>query len=95
MVLADDNFASSADAVEEGRTIDDNLRKAILFILPTNGGEALVTLFIVEAEKAWARRRRAHRDLRAPGSRPASPRCGCARCASPAPPSPRPRPCHR
>jgi magnesium-transporting ATPase (P-type) len=40
MVLADDNFASIASAVEEGRTVYDNLRKAILFILPTNGGEA-------------------------------------------------------
>ena len=42
MVLADDNFASIAAAVEEGRTIYDNLRKAIVFILPTNGGEAAV-----------------------------------------------------
>jgi len=42
MVLADDNFASIAHAVEEGRTVYDNLKKAILFILPTNGGEALV-----------------------------------------------------
>ena len=41
MVLADDNFASITHAVEEGRTVYDNLRKAILFILPTNGGEAL------------------------------------------------------
>lgn len=41
MVLADDNFASIAHAVEEGRTVYDNLKKAILFILPTNGGEAL------------------------------------------------------
>jgi magnesium-transporting ATPase (P-type) len=40
IVLADDNFASIANAVEEGRTIYDNLRKTILFILPTNGGEA-------------------------------------------------------
>jgi magnesium-transporting ATPase (P-type) len=40
IVLADDNFASIASAVEEGRTVYDNLRKAILFILPTNGGEA-------------------------------------------------------
>ena len=40
MVLADDNFASIANAVEEGRTVYDNLRKAILFLLPTNGGEA-------------------------------------------------------
>jgi magnesium-transporting ATPase (P-type) len=41
MVLADDNFASIAFAVEEGRTVYDNLKKAILFILPTNGGQAL------------------------------------------------------
>jgi magnesium-transporting ATPase (P-type) len=40
MVLADDNFASIGHAVEEGRTVADNLRKAIMFILPTNGGEA-------------------------------------------------------
>jgi magnesium-transporting ATPase (P-type) len=42
IVLADDNFASIGRAVEEGRTIYDNLRKAIIFILPTNGAEALV-----------------------------------------------------
>jgi magnesium-transporting ATPase (P-type) len=41
MVLADDNFASIVHAVEEGRTVDDNIKKSILFILPTNGGEAL------------------------------------------------------
>jgi magnesium-transporting ATPase (P-type) len=41
MVLIDDNFASIAHAVEEGRTVYDNIKKAILFILPTNGGEAL------------------------------------------------------
>ncbi len=40
MVLADDNFASIVYAVEEGRTIYDNIKKAVLFILPTNGGEA-------------------------------------------------------
>ena len=40
IVLADDNFASIANAVEEGRTIYDNLRKTLLFIMPTNGGEA-------------------------------------------------------
>ena len=47
IVLADDNFASIARAVEEGRTIYDNLRKAILFILPTNGAEGLVILAAV------------------------------------------------
>jgi len=44
MVLADDNFASIAEAVRAGRTVYDNLKKAILFILPTNGGEALVLI---------------------------------------------------
>ncbi|MCC5834799.1 MAG: cation-transporting P-type ATPase [Opitutales bacterium] len=47
IVLADDNFASIERAVEEGRTIYDNLRKSILFILPTNGAEALVILVAV------------------------------------------------
>ncbi|MGI6499198.1 MAG: HAD-IC family P-type ATPase [Oscillospiraceae bacterium] len=42
MVLADDNFSSIVSAVEEGRTIYDNIRKTLLFILPTNGAEALV-----------------------------------------------------
>lgn len=41
MVLADDNFASIAHAVEEGRTVYDNLKKAIVFLLPINGGESL------------------------------------------------------
>ncbi len=44
MVLADDNFASIEEAVREGRTVYDNIRKSILFILPTNGGEALTIL---------------------------------------------------
>ena len=44
MVLADDNFASIMHAVEEGRTVYDNLKKSIAFILPTNGGEALIIL---------------------------------------------------
>ena len=47
MVLADDNFASIARAVEEGRTVYDNIRKAILFILPTNGGEAMTIMAAV------------------------------------------------
>ena len=41
MVLLDDNFASIEWAVEEGRTVFNNLKKTILFILPTNGGECL------------------------------------------------------
>ena len=44
LVLADDNFATIAAAVKEGRTVYDNLKKSILFILPTNGGEALTVI---------------------------------------------------
>jgi len=44
MVLADDNFATIAQAVRAGRTVYDNLKKAILFILPTNGGQALIMI---------------------------------------------------
>jgi len=44
VVLADDNFATIATAVREGRAVSDNLRKFILFMLPTNGGEALVVI---------------------------------------------------
>lgn len=47
IVLADDNFSTIAAAVAEGRTIYDNLRKAILFILPTNGAQGLVMLMAV------------------------------------------------
>ena len=47
MVLADDNFAAIVHAVEEGRTVYDNIRKAILFILPTNGAEALILLVAI------------------------------------------------
>ena len=42
IVLADDNFASIAAAVHEGRTVYDNIRKVVAWTLPTNGGEALV-----------------------------------------------------
>ena len=44
MVLADDNFATIGNAVREGRAIYDNIRKFVLFMLPTNGGEALVVI---------------------------------------------------
>ncbi|MEF2060563.1 HAD-IC family P-type ATPase [Comamonas sp. GCA5] len=44
VVLADDNFATIAAAVHEGRAVYDNIRKFILFMLPTNGGEALVVI---------------------------------------------------
>ncbi|MBW4594054.1 MAG: cation-transporting P-type ATPase [Brasilonema angustatum HA4187-MV1] len=44
MILTDDNFASIEAAIEEGRTIYQNLLKAIAFILPINGGEAMTIL---------------------------------------------------
>ncbi|WP_308367344.1 MULTISPECIES: cation-transporting P-type ATPase [unclassified Microbulbifer] len=40
LVLADDNFASIAVAVREGRTVYDNIKKVISWTLPTNAGEA-------------------------------------------------------
>jgi len=44
LVLADDNFASIAAAVHEGRRIYDNLRKVIRFELPTSFGEAAIVV---------------------------------------------------
>jgi len=44
MVLADDNFATIEAAVEEGRGVFDNLKKFIVWTLPTNVGEGLVIL---------------------------------------------------
>jgi magnesium-transporting ATPase (P-type) len=44
IVLADDNFSTIVAAVEEGRRVYDNLKKTILFILPTNGAEAFLII---------------------------------------------------
>jgi Ca2+-transporting ATPase len=49
MVLTDDNFASIEAAVEEGRSVFDNLIKFIAWTLPTNVGEGLVILAAVFA----------------------------------------------
>jgi len=49
LVLTDDNFATIAGAVRQGRTVFDNIKKSLLFILPTNGGEAGLILIAVFA----------------------------------------------
>jgi Ca2+-transporting ATPase len=45
MVVTDDNFASIAAAVEEGRGVFDNIRKTVHFLLSCNVSELLVMLF--------------------------------------------------
>jgi magnesium-transporting ATPase (P-type) len=47
MVLADDNFASIVNAVEEGRDVYDKIQKVILWTLPTNAAEALIIMAAV------------------------------------------------
>ncbi|MEN8236623.1 MAG: HAD-IC family P-type ATPase [Pseudomonadota bacterium] len=44
MVLTDDKFSTIVSAVKEGRTVYDNLKKNIMFALPTSGGEALTII---------------------------------------------------
>lgn len=62
LVLLDDNFASIVAAIREGRTVYDNLRKVVGFLLPINGGESLsliiailfaLTLPITAAQILW------------------------------------------
>ena len=52
LVLADDNFASIAAAVREGRTVYDNIRKVISWTLPTNASEALTIVLALFAGMA-------------------------------------------
>jgi len=52
LVLADDNFATIAAAVREGRTVFDNLKKVISWTLPTNAGESMVVVVALMAGQA-------------------------------------------
>ncbi|TRO96178.1 HAD-IC family P-type ATPase [Glycocaulis profundi] len=47
LVLTDDNFASIAEAIRQGRTVYANLKKVITFLLPVNGGESLSLVIAV------------------------------------------------
>ena len=47
LVLVDDNFATIVAAVRAGRTVYDNLKKVIAFLLPVNGGESLSLLLAI------------------------------------------------
>ncbi|GGP25287.1 cation-transporting P-type ATPase [Silvimonas amylolytica] len=49
MVLADDNFSTIAAAVTEGRRLYDNLKKTILFVLPTNLAQGLIIVIALLA----------------------------------------------
>lgn len=45
IVIVDDNFISIADGVNIGRCVYENIRKSLLFLLPTDAGEAFVLIF--------------------------------------------------
>jgi calcium-translocating P-type ATPase len=45
LVLTDDNFATIERAVERGRVVYDNIKKSLVFMIPTNGGQAAVIAF--------------------------------------------------
>ena len=47
IVLADDDFATIVAAVREGRTVYDNIRKVVVWMMPTNGGQALLVAIAV------------------------------------------------
>ena len=67
IILADDNFASIAAAVEEGRRVYDNLIKSLAFVLPTNLGLALILICrrrVLPVRRGHARQRRCAQTVR-------------------------------
>lgn len=47
MVLANDNFSTIKTAIEQGRRLYDNIRKTILFLLPTSFAEGLIVVMSI------------------------------------------------
>lgn len=47
MILADDNFATIAAAIKEGRRVYDNLKKTILFVMPTCMAQGLLIIIAI------------------------------------------------
>lgn len=47
MILTDDNFSTIVSAIEEGRNIYKNIKKAILFLLSCNLGEIITMFFAI------------------------------------------------
>lgn len=47
LVLTDDNFATIAKAIAEGRSIYENIRKSVLFLLSSNFGEIIIMLIAI------------------------------------------------
>ena len=47
MILTNDNFGTMASAIQEGRRIYDNIKKSILFLLPTSFAEGLIIAFTI------------------------------------------------
>ena len=47
MILTDDNFATIEKAIEEGRSIYENIKKSVLFLLSSNFGEIITMFFAV------------------------------------------------
>ena len=47
MILTDDNFTSIVNAIEEGRTVYNNIRKFLLYILNSNMPEAFPSILFL------------------------------------------------